>query len=286
MHEELDGVTAVCEMGPAYIEPLKVFRYDALFWINFHEDHLESDEQLREAFKGFARLIDLTPEGLVYVGESVVEAAGLLGCELPDSIRVVGQSDYPDWELPNTSAFATVIHRPALALFRRYWLDCGYADSLLKSAAEHFEVRVNRLHVTSTVGKVNFWNDANARNFAATRAAINNFKTPVVWIGGGQYRGGDLNRFMDQIGKSLVGAVIVGNSAWHLLPILEDRGIPCHGALNLTNAVEMAYDMSRGKYPVVYSPGFIPGEQYSDLAERGICFENAVLGLKHQKGNA
>jgi hypothetical protein len=43
--------------------------------------------------------------------------------------------------------------------------------------------------------------------------------------------------------------------------------------------------MADGEVPVVFSPGFIPGDEYGDLVERGICFENAVLGLKHQKGS-
>ncbi len=285
IHPELDGVTAVCELGPAYIEPLQSFRFDALFWINFHEDHLDSEDQRRAAFEGFRRLITLCPDGKVYVGPSVIEEAARLGCGLPDSIQALSEEDFPDWDLPNTSAFATTIHRPALALYRKYWLESGYSDSLLKGAAEHFEVRVNRLHVSSSIGEVNFWNDANAHNFAATRAAIGNFSSPVVWIGGGHYRGGDLNKFIDAIEKSLKGAVLIGNAAWQLLPILEDRGVPCTGALNLRQAVELAYQMTDNQAAVVYSPGFIPGDLYEDPVERGICFENAVLGLKHHQGN-
>lgn len=285
MHPELDGVTAVCEMGPSYIEPLKEFRYDALFWINFHEDHLETAKQMRAAFEQFRRLLKLCPDGLVYAGDSVVEEAKNLNCRLPDTIRVARDEDYPQWELPASSAFATSIHRPALALFRRYWLDCGYSDSLLKGAAEHFEVRAHRLHVSSVIGKTTFWNDANASNIAATRAAIENFDSPVVWIGGGHYRGGDLGKFIDQVQKSLKGVVVTGNAAWQLLPMLEDRGIPCQGVLNLRQAVEVAFVMAQGQVPVVFSPGFVPGEEYGDHIERGICFENAVLGLKHQKGS-
>lgn len=286
VHPELDGVTAVCEMGPAYIEPLKSFRFDAIFWINFHEDHLESDEARRAAFNEFLRLVNLCPEGEVYVGPSVVEEAKVLGCSLPDSVGSLSAADTLEWDLPNTSAFATTIHRPALALYRKYWLRRGYSDSLLKGAAEHFEVRVNRLHVSSTIGEVNFWNDANSHNFAAARAAILNFTTPVVWIGGGHYRGGNLQKFVEEIEKSLKGAVLIGNAARQLLPLLEDRGVPCTEVLNLRQAVETAYEMTDNRAPVVYSPGFVPGDLYDDLVERGICFENAVLGLKHQKGSA
>jgi UDP-N-acetylmuramoylalanine--D-glutamate ligase len=285
VHPELDGVTAVCELGPAYIEPLKEFRFDTLFWTNFHEDHLNGREAQRAAFDSFRRLLHLSPSAKAYIGESVMAAAEELDRPLPESVLTAREEDYPEWDLPDKTAFATSIHRPALALFRRYWLDMGYADSLLKSAAEHFEVRAHRLHVSTTIGKTVFWNDANAGNFAATEAAISDFKTPVVWIGGGHFRGGDLEAFINRIGGSLKGAVITGNAAWHLLPILEDRKIQCRGSLNLKQAVEEAFNMAGGEAPVVFSPGFVTGEEYGDLMERGICFENAVLGLKHQKGS-
>ena len=285
VHQELDGVTAVCELGPGYIRPLKEFRFDALFWTNFHEDHLTDPVQRRAAFEDFRRLLKLCPDGAVYAGQSVVDMAAELECRLPDSIRVPGEKDYPGWDLPASSAFATSIHRSAQALFNLYWKDKGYSESLLKSAAEHFQVRANRLHIADRVGKTDFWNDANAGNFAATREAINNFTDPVVWIGGGHYRGGDLVAFVESIQPKLKAAIITGNAAWHLLPVLEDRKIPCEGALNLRQAVERAFAHAGGSSPVVYSPGFIPGELYSDQVERGICFENAVLGLKHQKGS-
>ncbi|MEX0330012.1 MAG: Mur ligase family protein [Puniceicoccaceae bacterium] len=285
VHQELDGVTAVCELGPDYIQPLKEFRFDALFWTNFREDHLVDEDERRAAFDGFRRLMQLSPKAMFFLGDSVVEMSRELGRPLPDRVYTAREEDYPDWELPDRTAFATSIHRPALALYRRYWLEMGYSDSLLKSAAEHFEVRAHRLHVSTIIGKTAFWNDANSRNFAAVEAAIENFKTPVVWIGGGHFRGGPTDALIDKIGSRLKGAVITGNAAWHLLPVLEDRKIPCTGCLNLNQAVEAAFDLAEGEVPVVYSPGFVPGEEYGDMMERGICFENAVLGLKHQKGS-
>ncbi|MEX0326720.1 MAG: Mur ligase family protein [Puniceicoccaceae bacterium] len=285
VHQELDGVTAVCELGPDYIRPLKEFRFDALFWTNFREDHLVDEAERRAAFDGFRRLMQLSPKAMFFLGDSVVAMSRELGRPLPEQVYTAREEDYPDWELPDRTAFATSIHRPALALFRRYWLEMGYSDSLLKSAAEHFEVRAHRLHVSTIIGKTAFWNDANSRNFAAVEAAMENFKTPVVWIGGGHFRGGNVDALIERIGSRLKGAVITGNAAWHLLPVLEDQKIPCQGCLNLNQAVEVAFDMAGGEVPVVYSPGFVPGEEYGDMMERGICFENAVLGLKHQKGS-
>jgi UDP-N-acetylmuramoylalanine--D-glutamate ligase len=282
VHPELDGMTAVCEFTPERARHLQEFRFDALFWTNFHEDHHEHVEDRLHAFNAYAHLMELSPAAQLYVGDSVVAAAAQLGYNLPERVQTLRPQDYADWELTEPSAFATVVHRPALALFRRYWLEKGYSDSLLRSAAEHFEVRAHRLHPVTWVGEVCFWNDAKSANFAATAAAMNNFSEPLVWIGGGVYRGGDLERFVDGFSAGLHGAVLLGEAGKLLLPILTARGIRCVYCEHLKQAVETAFQMTQGRAPVVYSPGFVAGAVYSSSIERGICFENAVLGLKHQ----
>lgn len=285
VHPELDGVTAVCEVGPDYALQLQTFRYDALFWTNFHEEHVEDLEHRKALFTGLMRILHLSPDAAFYFGESVFDAAEIFGLELPSSASRLSAADDPRWHLPDLSAFATRIHRPALALFRRYWLDCGYADSLLKGAAENFEVRAHRLHVTTVIGKTTFWNDSNAANFAATEAALGNFDKPVVWIGGGHYRGGDLEAFAERVKPLVRAAVIIGDVRPGLVAALADKGIACTEATDLRSAVEQGFNHAAGKAPVVFSPGFIAGEEYGDFMERGICYENAVLGLKHQKGS-
>ena len=285
VHPELDGVTAVCEMGAAYALPLRKFRFDALFWTNFHEDHMDDPKERKALFEGVSRLFELSPQAALYLGDSVFDSSLKLGCPLPERARRLHDGDFPDWDLPGWSAFATSIHRPALALFRRYWLDKGYSDSLLKSSAENFEVRAHRLHVLTVIGKTTFWNDSNAGNFAATAAALSNFQEPVVWIGGGHYRGGDLEAFVAILKNSIQAAVIIGDVRPRLVPLLQREGIVYREAADLRSAVEQAFRIAAGKVPVVFSPGFIAGEEYGDFIERGICYENAVLGLKHQRGS-
>lgn len=281
---ELDGVTAVLELSPSYVRPLENFRFDALFWTNFHEDHLDDDEQRRL----FMDLIDLCIRNLdakLYFGEAVFEKADSFGIQLPDARRLAA-SDMPNWEMSNRSAFATSLHRPALALYRCYWQDCGYSDSLLKGAAENFEVRAHRLHVSMIIGKTTYWNDANASNFAATEAALDHFQEPVVWIGGGQYRGGDIEKFVERIAGKLHGAVLLGSTKEALADHIKSRGIKNCCEEDLRSAVESAFELAGGERPVVFSPGFPAGDDFGSSVERGICYENAVLGLKHQKGSA
>lgn len=283
---ELDGVTAICEMGPALARVVKHFRFETLFWTNFREDHVEDPGERRDLFESILRLSSLSPEADFYVGESVVEAAGECGVPLPEKVRTARPEDMPRWELPDSSAFSTVIHRPALALFRRYWLERGFADEQLKAAAEAFAVRAHRLHPCAEAGRVRFWNDSKAGNFAATEAALRNFSDPVLWIGGGRYRGGDLRLFAERIAQRIRMGVLLGDVAPRLQEVLEEKGIPCRIVHDLRAGVEEAFSRAEPGEEVVFSPGFVAGEQYGDFMERGICFENAVLGLKHWRGGA
>ena len=282
---DLEGVTAVCELGPHQAGPLKVFRFDALFWTNFHEDHLDDEGDRRRAFAELLRLTTLSPEALLYFGDSVFEAGEAMGFTLPERARRLEVGDYPGWELPEKTAFATNIHRPGLALYRRYWLDKGYSDSLLKGAAENFEVRAHRLHVLTIIGKTVFWNDSKASNFAATEAALSNFTEPVVWIGGGHYRGGDLKGFAERLLPSLRAAVVIGEVQGCLKELFAEDHLPVVAAADLRAAVESAFSFAGGAAPVVFSPGFVAGEEYGTFMERGTAYENAVFGLKHQKGS-
>lgn len=285
MHEELDGVTAVCELDPQYAAALQAFRFDALFWTNCHEEHLSDLRSLREFFTHVVRLADLSPEAPLYFGGSVFETAAELDLDLPERVQRLTVEDEPEWELPSSSAFATNIHRSALALFLKYWRKQKLPESQLKSAAENFEVRAHRLHLLSLIGKTAYWNDSKASNFAATRAALSNFDGPVVWIGGGHYRGGDLERFAFEIRPKLHEAILIGDVADQLAKALEAEGASCLKVTSLNEAVSAAHKAAAGRYPVVFSPGFIAGEHFGDFSQRGVCYENAVLGLKHQMGH-
>lgn len=279
---ELEGVTAVLEIAHAYALPLQHFHFDALFWTNFHEDHLEASEQ-RRLFIGILMLCQSNPEARLYFGDTIWERAREFEITLPERARQLDAADYPKWDLSNRSAFATSLHRPALALYRCYWRDQGYSDSLLKGSAENFEVRAHRLHVSTVIGKTTYWNDANASNFAATEAALGHFRDPVVWIGGGHYRGGDLEAFVERIHGRLRAAILLGNTKEALASLLSARGVPCRVVEDLRSAVDAAFAHAGGERPVVFSPGFPAGDQFENTVERGICYENAVLGLKHQR---
>lgn len=283
---ELDGVTAVCEMGPELPRAVRHFRFETLFWTNFREDHIEDAAERRDLFESILRLAALSPEARLYVGTSVLEAAQSCGVPLPEKVRTARKEDYPNWELSESSAFSTVIHQPALALFRRYWRERGLPDEQLKAAAEAFAVRAHRLHPCAEAGRVRFWNDSKAGNFAATEAALANFSDPVFWIGGGRYRGGDVRGFASRIAPHLRMAVLLGEAAPRLKEAFEELGVNCRVVHDLRAAVEETFSRAEPGEEVVFSPGFIAGVQYGDFMERGICFENAVLGLKHWRTGA
>jgi len=278
---ELDGTIAICEISPTHAKRLQAVKGEYIFWTNFFEDHLDKFDHLQAVFEAHWRLIEMNPEAPVYAGKSVVENARQWRPEEAGLLRSAPVERVRSWDLPDDSAFATTLHRDALAPLLRWWDDRGYAEVALKSSAANFETRAHRLHLLSRLGLVEFWNDSKSSNFAATLAALGNFDEPIVWIGGGALRRGDLATFARAAAPSIRFAVLFGEGGEALLPLLTKAGVKAEPVNSIGEAVRRAHQLASGRGRIVFSPGHSATDQFKSFVERGISFENAVIGLKH-----
>lgn len=284
VHPDQNGVIAVCEIGVLTASRLEYFHADTLFWTNFHEDFQDYFTTPREQFMASFRLLEKAPGVKLYAGTTVAQAAREFGVELPENSRIVNTETLEDWDLAEPSAFATSIHHQTLNLFRLFWEDLGLSEINLKSAAENFVVRAHRLHRCGLIRGITYWNDSKASNYAATKMALAYFNKPVVWIGGGHWRGSDLTKFVQGLREHIKFAVPYGETGKYLHEIFEKEGVFSSHHDSVLNAVESAHDLSEDGDHIVFSPGFPPEANFRDFIERGICYENAVLGLKHRYG--
>jgi UDP-N-acetylmuramoylalanine--D-glutamate ligase len=129
---------------------------------------------------------------------------------------------------------------------------------------------------------VGFWNDSKGTNFHATLAALETFTGPVVWIGGGKSKGGDIETFAGRVAARVREAFLIGETAGVLARVFHQRGVPATVCDSLREAVERAHQGARQSTPcgVLFSPGFASFDMFHDYAERGLAFEQVVLSLK------
>lgn len=271
-----DKQSVVCEVSSFQSEVIQRFRSDALLWTNFAEDHLDRHGDMETYFNAKWNLVDALMDNVMIVGESVAGAAMRFGKKLPDFAQVVTRAQASS--IPAGSPFVSYPQQENYLIALKYWELCGYERETLESVAKNFQLPNHRLQRVGNIQGVTFWNDSKATNFSATYAALNTFDEPVVWLGGGRSKGGDLQSFAEQLSGKLSHACLIGDVREELGVLLTKAGVPVTLHDSMESAVEMAYH--KAKQSVLLSPGFASFGQFDSYAHRGKSFEKAVFDLK------
>ena len=277
-----EGRLAICEVSSFQAESLCYFRSDALIWINFHEGHEDRYNSQEGYFASKWNLVERLSTGVFLAGESVAEAAEDFAYSLPEETTIVGRSGKNTWLLPAGSVFATYPQRENLQFARVFWEREGLPEPALRASAERFPSRRHRLMKVTEVDGIGFWNDSKGTNFSASLAAISEFSQPLVWIGGGKFKGGEVNGFGHEVASRVKSGFLIGETAPSLALSFAAAGKPAECFSSLEDAVTSAYESSVTGDAVLFSPGFSSFDMFRNFAERGSCYERAVLNLKNQ----
>lgn len=278
------GATAIVEISSFQAELAEGLELDALIWTNFAEDHLDRYSDMQSYFAAKAHLLDcLRPEGICVVGPQAAEwierEQGDLGSAIVADERIAEP-------LVSTLAEDSVFKRPPFVenftLAANLWHLLDQPADCLIEAANAFDLADHRLSLVTEIGGVRFWNDSKATNFHAALAALKSIDGPIVWIGGGQSKGGDLNAFAEAIAPSLTVAVLYGEVAEALAEALSASMDSVHTFGSFKDAVMAAAEhaFSVPDSNVLLSPGFASFDQFSSYGARGKTFIDMVLGLK------
>lgn len=279
---------AVCEVSSFQAEALYHFSPDALLWTNFDEDHLDRHGDLKKYFTAKWTLIHRLKSDLLFIGKSVKQFADQQEFYFPKKPFIVDESlnkkDNIDKDISESIFSASPqLENYLHALY--YWKVEGYDYEILKNTALTFKPLRHRLAITDEIeGKI-FWNDSKGTNFLATIEALKFFDDKVLWIGGGKYKGGDLEAFVKKISPFIEEAFLIGQTAERLAILLELRGVKAFVYPSLDEAVEKAFEkgLSYKFKNIVFSPGFSSYDMFSNAEERGNFFEKYVLELKRKQ---
>jgi len=267
---------AVCEVSSFQAETLCHLRPTATLWTNFAEDHLERHAGLGAYFAAKRRLLERTPEGGRLVGSSVARIAAINGWQLP-AVASVQTENQPDDPALAGSLFATYPQRENFLLASAWWRLAGLPADALYAAAQTFQAGNHRLCRVGEKNGVTFWNDSKATNFHAVEAALATFAGPVLWIGGGKSKGGDLAAFIRRIATKVRHAFLIGETQSALLGHCGQAGVPATACASLADAVKGAFAMAVKPDHVLLSPGFASFDMFRGYDDRGRQFE-AIVG--------
>lgn len=269
---------AICEVSSFQAELLRFLEADATVWSNFAEDHLDRHGTIENYFRAKYQLVKRTREQSVVYGEDVGVCARGWGCEMP----VDGSVAFGLQTLP-TRVARTVLGRAPQAdnyhLVAAVWRKWHLPEDILVAAAETFRIAPHRLVRVGEVREVSFWNDSKATNFHAAEAAVAGFAQPVIWIGGGRSKGGDLDAFVRRLSPRIDRALVIGEIADSLADQFMAQNASAQVCGSLREATVQALHAARPGQQVVFSPGFASFDMFKNYADRGRQFEAIVAEL-------
>jgi len=131
---------------------------------------------------------------------------------------------------------------------------------------------------------IDFINDSKATNVDSTLWALNSIKKPVVLIAGGRDKGSNFTALSERI-KDKVRAMILFGEAREKIEQAFRGLLKTKVATTLPQAVVQAFYLAHPGDCVLFSPMCASFDMFSDYAERGRVFKQAVhsLAQKHSK---
>lgn len=282
LNEHDENHIAVVEVSSFQSESLQFFKPDAVLWTNFSEDHLDRYSNMQAYFDAKWNLVKASDNGLLVLGERVARATSqVFGHELPkENVFIPDPRDKAIIDAAKGTVFAELPQLENFALGYAFWKALGLKEESIVKAAQAYTLTAHRFAPVGEVNGVRFWNDSKATNFAATLAAANRFKKPILWIGGGKYKGGNIGRFALRLGGRLKRAFLIGESAESLVATFHAVGVNGDVHTSLPSAIEAAFAEAKQGDDIVLSPGFSSLDMFSSFEERGKIFEAEVLKLQ------
>jgi UDP-N-acetylmuramoylalanine--D-glutamate ligase len=224
------------------------------------------------------RLLERTAPGAVFVGSSVQKYAALSGNTLPAPACIASEGQQADARLAGT-VFAAYPQRENFLLAAAWWRHAGLPEAQLYAAARSFRLGSHRLAKVAERRGVTFWNDSKATNFHAVEAALATFSAPVLWIGGGKAKGGDLAGFVRRIAARIHQAFLIGETQPALAGYCRDLQVPVTACGSLDEAVRSAFARAVTGDHILLSPGFSSFDMFRGYDDRGRQFESIVENL-------
>lgn len=270
----------VCEVSSFQAAHLRRLKPDFVLWTNFDEDHIDRHGTLQRYFDAKYNLIRLAKGKPVFYGPSVLEFASAHGYELDPQGLVEEDAAAAQALGLRGTAFENLPERSNYLLARALWLAMGLSEDELIEAANTFKKSPHRMELVCSLKGVLFWNDSKATNFHAALSGLKRFAEPVLWIGGGRDKGGNISGFVERLKKGVREAHVIGETGQALLECCKKEGIPCQWHSSMESAVAKAFESAKPGDNVLLSPGFASFDMFEGYGQRGEAFEKSIKLLE------
>ena len=153
---------------------------------------------------------------------------------------------------------------------------------IIQQTIDRFQGLPHRLELVARIRDVDFYNDSKATNVEAAARSVGSFDRPVVLIAGGRHKGSDYAPLV-QVAKGRVKKAVLLGESKHLLAQAFEKVIAFSLADTMAEAVAQAFTAARPQDVVLLAPACSSFDMFTDYAERGVAFREAVKGLGHER---
>lgn len=257
----------VLEVSSFQLETIDKFKPKVAAVLNLSPDHLDRYADLDEYVAAKCRIFsnqDKEDWALLKA-----DSEGLKMAEKTKArVLYFSKNDTEDLKELNDNQMA------ALAITSLFGID----ENLAKDVCRNFKGIEHRLEVVAEIKGVEFINDSKATNVDSTLWALRALQKPVILIAGGKDKGSDFAVVREKI-KDKVRAMVLLGEAKEKMESFFRGSLRIETALTLQEAVKCAFGLARSGDCVLLSPMCASFDMFSDYAERGRVFKQAVCNL-------
>jgi UDP-N-acetylmuramoylalanine--D-glutamate ligase len=162
----------------------------------------------------------------------------------------------------------------------------GIAPDAIRTAVAGFTGVEHRLETVTVAGGVRYVNDSQGTQPDAVIAALRSFEPPVVLIAGGRSKNVPLDDLAEEVARRAAAVVLIGETTDEMAAAFSAAGATrIERAATLETAVDKASQLAAGlaranpgsTATVLLSPAAASFDMFTDYAERGRAFKQAVM---------
>jgi UDP-N-acetylmuramoylalanine--D-glutamate ligase len=160
----------------------------------------------------------------------------------------------------------------------------GASWSPMLRAAHDYTGEPHRMAFVRSIRGIDFYNDSKGTNVGATVAGLEGLGRRSVLIAGGMGKGQDFSPLVPIVAQHAKAIILIGQDATHIRDTLAQTGVPCLLAVDMRQAVKIAFDQAAEGDAVVLSPACASYDMFRNYPHRGQVFTDEVTELALDQG--
>lgn len=291
----------VTELSSFQLESIDTFRPRVSALLNFTEDHMNRHHNMKNYIDAKSRIFMNQTEDdfciLNYDDQYVRELEDKIKAKKIYFSRKVELDNgiYLDKDeniVINLDSKLTLLNKNELSLPGNHNLENSMVAAIIayilnidikviKDVLKTFKAVEHRQEFVRSLNGVMYVNDSKATNPDSAIKAIQSYKNPIILIAGGMDKQSSFDDFLEVAKENVKSLILLGETASKIKECAKKKGfIDIHVVKDMSEAVNIAYKISRENDVVLLSPACASWDMYKSFEVRGNDFKFNVNKLK------